>query len=358
MCIRSGLFWAFWWFAGGEELINEPAFNLIHILNRWESGKECGQGGEFLTIPFAILLSPITVLRHAVSRVLSVRAMLQGKDDKGKGKGKGKDPAQARWETQKARAPFIRILKFKFYPFGFWMMFAQAILQPGNGICLPNGAQTYACPGSSWYSGQRGHSPAIAFELLPGLTTRPGPSIGGSVSQILCLHPRVAVSSFMSCRAFRLHQAARAHAAEVFKARQCLVTTTSCTWTRGSCRKESRWMTLQLGSISNLLLLAEDTLCLEGSTVGDSGNHHIPAVPHVLAGRQIRGLCDAGLHGRPCLPLGLHKFPSEFEQCQFELAQVSAASTTLRPDGHCRSFTTTLQLHVGSSRNADSMGIP
>ena len=67
-----------------------------------------GKGGEFLTIPFAILLSPITVLRHAVSRVLSVRAMLQGKDDKGKGKGKGKDPAQARWETQKARAPFIR----------------------------------------------------------------------------------------------------------------------------------------------------------------------------------------------------------------------------------------------------------
>ena len=44
-------------------------------------------------------------------------------------------------------------------------------------------------------------------------------------------------------------------------------------------------MTLQLGSISiPLLILAEDTLCFEGSAVGNSGNHHIPVVPHVLAG--------------------------------------------------------------------------
>ena len=66
-------------------------------------------------------------------------------------------------------------------------------------------------------------------------------------------------------------------------------------------------MTLQLGHFNYSSHLPEDALCFQGSAVGNPGNHHIPAVPHVLASRQIRGLCDAGLHGRPCLPLGLQK---------------------------------------------------
>ena len=131
--------------------------------------------------------SAMTVLRNTVSHVLSMRAMLQGKDDKGKGKGKGKDTAQAGRETQKARAPltknpYVRAPSFRVLDACTGYLKAQERDLPAKLVQVPPG--TVASEGIA----QPSH---LNFFLVSQLGRAPSTVVGGNVARKLCLHPRV-----------------------------------------------------------------------------------------------------------------------------------------------------------------------